>query len=64
MVDQLMEIPLPPVELTSYFKTISVRFASFSASSSSVQSFQNVTTESAAPDTIVRSSELTANAHT
>lgn len=46
------------------FKTISSRKVSFAISCSSVQSSQNVTTESAAPDKIVFSSVLTARAQT
>ena len=43
-------------------RTRSARCVSFSVSVSSVQSSQNVITESAAPETIVRSSSLTARA--
>jgi hypothetical protein len=49
---------------TGYFNAWSARFSSFSASTSSVQSSQKVTTESAAPEIIVRSSELIAKAQT
>jgi hypothetical protein len=46
----------------THFRASFALFASFSASCSSVQSSQNVNTESAAPETIVLSSELIANA--
>ena len=48
----------------THFWTSSARWLSFSTCSSSVQSCQNVTTESAAPETILDSSLLTARAHT
>ena len=48
----------------THFCTSSARCESFSACCSSVQSCQKVTAESAAPETIVDSSLLTARAHT
>ena len=48
----------------THFSTSSARCVSFSSCCSSVQSSQNVTTESAAPETMVDSSLLTARAQT